>query len=105
MEDRPPARGLSPRRSESPGGGVDGSIEPRHRTLTAPRLHRNRRIRCRLPILRRSSSRTVLGDPVAVAAMVDRLVHYAEVTALKGESYRLKGRGKEVTASSDSGYV
>jgi len=28
--------------------------------------------------------------------------HHAEVIALKGESYRLKGRGKEVTASSDS---
>src|SRR5438552_10150465 len=41
----------------------------------------------------------IFGDPVAVAAMVDRLVHHAEVIALKGESYRLKGRGKEVTAS------
>src|SRR6266542_1974997 len=193
MEDRPPARGLSPRRSESPGGGVEGSIEPRHRTLTAPRLHRNRRIRCRLSILRRSSSRTALGvqaarrgyrvafatahewvgrlgaakragrldeelerlrriplvcvdevgyipfdpeaaalffalissryeraslivnsnktfsawaeifgDPVAVAAMVDRLVHHAEVIVLRGDSYRLKGKGKEVMASEAS---
>ncbi len=38
----------------------------------------------------------IFGDPVAVAAMVDRLVHHAEVIELKGESYRLKGRGKEV---------
>jgi DNA replication protein DnaC len=38
----------------------------------------------------------IFGDPVAVAAMVDRLVHHAEVIALKGESYRLRGRGKEV---------
>jgi DNA replication protein DnaC len=41
----------------------------------------------------------IFGDPVAVAAMVDRLVHHAEVIALKGDSYRLKGRRKEVPAS------
>ena len=41
----------------------------------------------------------IFGDPVAVAAMVDRLVHHAEVILLKGESYRLKGKGKEVMAS------
>jgi DNA replication protein DnaC len=29
--------------------------------------------------------------------MVDRLVHHAEVIPLKGASYRLKGKGKEVT--------
>jgi DNA replication protein DnaC len=28
--------------------------------------------------------------------MVDRLVHHAEVIALRGDSYRLKGKGKEV---------
>src|SRR6266571_2347340 len=38
----------------------------------------------------------IFGDPVAVAAMVDRLVHHAEVIALRGDSYRLKGKGKEV---------
>src|SRR5438105_13377722 len=38
----------------------------------------------------------IFGDPVAVAALVDRLVHHAEMIVLKGESYRLKGRGKEV---------
>ncbi len=31
--------------------------------------------------------------------MVDRLVHHAEVIALQGESYRLKGRTKEVMAT------
>jgi DNA replication protein DnaC len=30
----------------------------------------------------------------AVAAMVDRLVHHAEVIALKGDSYRLRGAGQ-----------
>jgi DNA replication protein DnaC len=34
----------------------------------------------------------VFGDPVVAAAMIDRLVHHAEVIALKGDSYRLKNR-------------
>jgi DNA replication protein DnaC len=34
----------------------------------------------------------VFGDPVVAAAMIDRLVHHAEVIALKGDSFRLKGR-------------
>jgi DNA replication protein DnaC len=38
----------------------------------------------------------IFGDPVAVAALVDRLVHHAEMLVLRGESYRLKGKGKEV---------
>lgn len=38
----------------------------------------------------------IFGDAVAVAAMVDRLVHHAEIVNLKGESYRLKDRRKEV---------
>jgi hypothetical protein len=32
----------------------------------------------------------VFGDDVVAAAMIDRLVHHAEVVALKGDSYRLK---------------
>jgi DNA replication protein DnaC len=43
----------------------------------------------------------VFGDPVAAAAMIDRLVHHAEVVALKGDSYRLKDRDQgRVPASS-----
>jgi DNA replication protein DnaC len=34
----------------------------------------------------------VFGDDVVAAAMIDRLVHHAEVIALKGDSYRLKNR-------------
>jgi DNA replication protein DnaC len=34
----------------------------------------------------------VYGDDVVAAAMIDRLVHHAEVIALKGDSYRLKDR-------------
>jgi DNA replication protein DnaC len=43
----------------------------------------------------------IFGDPVAVAAMVDRLIHHAEVIVLKGDSYRLKGRDKEVMATTE----
>ncbi len=34
----------------------------------------------------------VFGDDVVAGAMIDRLVHHAEVIALKGDSYRLKNR-------------
>jgi DNA replication protein DnaC len=32
------------------------------------------------------------GDVVVAAAMIDRLVHHAEIVSLKGSSYRLKGK-------------
>src|SRR5512139_917967 len=35
----------------------------------------------------------VFGDQAAAAAMIDRIVHHADVIALKGASYRLRGRG------------
>jgi hypothetical protein len=44
----------------------------------------------------------IFGDAVEVAAMVDRLVHHADVIALKGDSYRLKGKGKEVLSADPS---
>jgi DNA replication protein DnaC len=34
----------------------------------------------------------VFGDDVVAAALIDRLVHHADVVALKGDSYRLKNR-------------
>jgi DNA replication protein DnaC len=34
----------------------------------------------------------IFGDEITTAAMIDRLVHHAEVLALKGDSYRLKVR-------------
>jgi hypothetical protein len=33
------------------------------------------------------------GDDAVAAAMIDRLVHHAEVISLKGDSYRMRGRG------------
>jgi DNA replication protein DnaC len=35
----------------------------------------------------------VFGDQAAAAAMIDRIVHHADVLTLKGASYRLRGRG------------
>ncbi len=32
------------------------------------------------------------GDPIVAAAMIDRLVHHAEILSLKGTSYRLRGK-------------
>jgi DNA replication protein DnaC len=45
----------------------------------------------------------VFGDDVVAAAMIDRLVHHAEVISLKGDSYRLKDRdlGRTPTATND----
>ena len=34
----------------------------------------------------------IFGDEVVAAAVIDRLVHHAEIVALKGDSYRLKDR-------------
>jgi len=43
------------------------------------------------------------GDEVVAAAMIDRLVHHAEVISLKGDSYRLKDRdlGRVPTTAAD----
>jgi len=45
----------------------------------------------------------VFGDDVVAAAMIARLVHHAEVNALKGDSYRLKDRdlGRVPTPAAD----
>src|SRR6201985_1415478 len=45
----------------------------------------------------------VFGDDVVAACVLDRLVHHAEVIALKGDSYRLKDRdlGRVPTAATD----
>ena len=47
----------------------------------------------------------VFGDDVVAAAMIDRLVHHAEVIALKGDSYRLKNRdlGRVPAATTEPG--
>jgi DNA replication protein DnaC len=40
----------------------------------------------------------VFGDQVVAAAMIDRIVHHAEVITLKGASYRLKNTGINTTS-------
>jgi DNA replication protein DnaC len=46
----------------------------------------------------------VFGDETVAAAMIDRLVHHAEVHSLKGDSYRLRGRdlGRVPTATNET---
>jgi DNA replication protein DnaC len=45
----------------------------------------------------------VFGDEIVAAAMIDRLVHHAEVVSLRGDSYRLKDRdlGRPTGAAND----
>lgn len=38
----------------------------------------------------------ILGDQMVAAALIDRLVHHAQIVTLKGKSYRLKDRGSGV---------
>jgi DNA replication protein DnaC len=47
----------------------------------------------------------VFGDDTVAAAMIDRLVHHADVIALKGDSYRLKDRdlGRVPAATTETG--
>jgi DNA replication protein DnaC len=44
----------------------------------------------------------VFGDDTVAAAMIDRLVHHADVIALKGDSYRLKNRDLGRTPAADN---
>jgi DNA replication protein DnaC len=41
----------------------------------------------------------VFGDATVAAAMIDRLVHHADVLSLKGDSYRLKDRDLDVSTT------
>ena len=43
----------------------------------------------------------IFGDDVTAAAMIDRLVHHAEILSLKGDSYRLKDRDLDRRATPD----
>lgn len=41
----------------------------------------------------------VFGDQAVAAAMIDRIVHHAEVLTLKGASYRLRNTGIDTLPS------
>ncbi|MFI6360993.1 ATP-binding protein [Streptomyces sp. NPDC050743] len=45
----------------------------------------------------------VIGDDTVAAAVSDRLVHYAEVVSLKGDSYRMCGRDLGRVPAADTG--
>jgi len=34
----------------------------------------------------------IFGNDMAATAMIDRLIHHAEILSLKGDSYRLRGK-------------
>ena len=34
----------------------------------------------------------IFGDDMAATAMIDRLIHHAEILSLKGDSYRVRGK-------------
>ena len=57
-------------------------VSPRLRARIAPRDQQQ-------AVLRLGE---IFGDDVVAAAMIGRLVHHAEILALKGDSYRLKDR-------------
>src|SRR3954451_11105654 len=46
-----------------------------------------------------SSWAGVFGDQIVAAALIDRIVHHADVIALKGASYRLRDRGLDTLPS------
>ena len=41
----------------------------------------------------------IFGDDAVATAMLDRLVHHAEILALKGDSYRLRGKDLDARPS------
>jgi hypothetical protein len=50
-------------------------------------------IRDLVDVTERSVERQVTGDQMVAAALIDRLVHHAQIVTLKGKRYRLKERG------------
>jgi len=47
----------------------------------------------------------LFGDGMAATAMVDRLIHHAEILSFKGDSYRLKDRDLGPRASRQSAEI
>jgi DNA replication protein DnaC len=43
----------------------------------------------------------IFGDDVAATAMIDRLVHHAEILSLKGDNYRLRDKDLGSPAAGD----
>ena len=47
----------------------------------------------------------IFGDEVVAVAMIDRLVHHAEILSLKGDSYRLRDRDLGARPSGESAEI
>ena len=90
-------RGARPSRADPVAGLRRGRLHPVRPPSREPDVH------ARLPPLRTrilivtsnkpfSAWGEIFGDDMAATAMVDRLIHHAEILSLKGDSYRLKDR-------------
>ena len=88
---------LNPPRADPVAGLRRGRLHPVRPPSREPDVH------ARLPPLQRASMIVtsnkpfsawgeIFGDDMAATAMVDRLIHHAEILSLKGDSYRLKDR-------------
>ena len=69
-----------------------GDADAREALLAETRMLLGIAPRPALPLVRKAFSAwgEIFGDEVTAAAMIDRLVHHAEILALKGDSYRLR---------------
>jgi DNA replication protein DnaC len=47
----------------------------------------------------------IFGDEVVAVAMIDRLVHHAEILSLKGDSYRLRGKDLGARPGTESSQI
>ena len=85
---------LSPRYPRPPRSSATSSRRPWRTKLSSPRPPRPLN-RCPRNGVNPSFSGWggVFGDQAVAAAMIDRIVHHADVLTLKGASYRLRGRG------------
>lgn len=66
------------------------------RTIKTRPLDRSEALTSNLPF---SSWDGVFGDQAVAAAMINRVVHHADVLTLKGASYRLRNRGIDTLPS------
>jgi DNA replication protein DnaC len=47
----------------------------------------------------------IFGDDVVAAAMIDRLVHHADILSLKGDSYRLRGKDLDARLAAEPAQI
>ena len=95
---RPPRRRARPAATHPAADRRRGRLHPVRPPGRQPDVHaRQPPLRARLADRHQqqavlSAWGEIFGDDVVAAAMIDRLVHHAEILALKGDSYRLKDR-------------